>query len=161
VNRLGVIAAAAALLSAPGAWAAPPDPPGGTLDPPPGPQTYIKSLPQGRWTFGSMLWRGLDPCDASRCEAAFNDGRLAVLVQKERYCCGQDGYSLTVTAVVEGCSASGYYLVFSKDLDRMSPPERLALASRHVAELAGSMRSACGLKTGGDIPTDELERLWR
>ncbi len=161
MKGLQAIAAAVALLAAPAAGAAPPDPPSGTLDPPPGAQTYIKSLPQGRWTFGRLLWRGMDSCDAYRCEAAFNDGPLFVLVQRERYCCGQDGYSLTVTAGVEGCSASGYYLVFSKDLDRMTQPERVSLAARHVTQLASSMRTACGVKTSGNIPTDELERLWR
>jgi hypothetical protein len=161
MKAIPAMAAAAVVLSATIACAAEADPPSGIIDPPPGPQDYIKSFPQGRWMFGRLLWQGVEPCDDSRCEAAFNDEPLFVLVQKERNCCGGDGYSITVIVRVEGCSGVGYYLVFSKDLDRMNPTARQSLVTRHLGHVASAMRANCGIKQDGDIPTDGLERLWR
>ena len=161
MKAISFVTAAAALIIATGVGAVGADPPSGTIDPPPGPQDYIKSFPQGQWTFGRLLWQSHDPCDASRCEAAFNYAPLFVLVQKERNCCGEDGYSINIVERIEGCSANGYYLVFSKDLDRMSQSERQALVTRHVGQLASAMRSACGVTAVGDVPTDDLKRLWR
>jgi hypothetical protein len=137
------------------------DPPGGILDPPPGPQDYIGDFPLHRWVFGKLLWQGPEPCTSDFCEAAYNARPLYLLVQKEKNCCGEAGYSLTVVARMAGCSSVSYYLVFSKDFDKLRKAERLAFLSRHVVGVASAITSSCGRPLGASIPTASLSSLWR
>jgi hypothetical protein len=137
------------------------DPRSRLIDPPPGPQDYIAALPQNHWIFGKLLWQGREPCTKDFCEAAYNAQPLYLLVQKEKNCCGEAGYSLTVVGRVAGCSSVSYYLVFSKDFDRLGRAQRLALLSRHVVGIASTISSSCGKSLGAHIPTDALSSLWR
>src|SRR5690348_17112196 len=113
----------------------PRDPPSGVIDPPPGPQDYIAAFPSSHWVFGKVLWQGHEPCTKDFCEAAYNAQPLFLLVQKEKACCGGDGYSVTVVGRVAGCSSVSYYLVWSKDIDKLGRTERDAFLSRHVASI--------------------------
>jgi hypothetical protein len=139
---------------------APADPPSGTIDPPPGPQDYVASFPARTWVFGQLLWKNREPCTNDYCEAAFNAQPLFLLVQKEKACCGGDGYSLTVVGRVEGCASSSYYLAWSKDFDMLGKAERLAFVSRHVTQIASAISSSCGKSLDARIPTDALLALW-
>ncbi|NUQ19031.1 MAG: hypothetical protein HOP95_11390 [Sphingomonas sp.] len=96
------------------------DPPSGSLDPPPGPQDYIAAFPPHRWVFGKLLWQGREPCTSDFCEAAYNAEPLFLLVQKEKNCCGSAGYSITIIGRVKDCPSVSYYLVFSKDLYKLT-----------------------------------------
>ena len=138
----------------------PVDPPSGALDPPPGPQDYIETLPAEQWTFGRLLWQGRDPCTPDFCEAAYNAAPLSILISKEKNCCGDPGYSVTIVGRVSKCSASSYYLAWSKDLDRLTRQGRVALASRHVTQIASSIAAACGATFRDPIPTETLNRLF-
>lgn len=137
-----------------------PDPPSGSLDPPPGPQDYIGAFRLHTWTFGKLLWQGREPCTKDFCEAAYNARPLYLLVQKEKNCCNHSGYSLTVVGRIEGCSSASYYLAFSKDFDRLSKAQRLAFLSRHVVGVGSGIVGECGKSLTAPIPTKALSRLW-
>ena len=136
------------------------DPPGRLIDPPPGPQDYIATFPSHSWVFGKLLWQGREPCTADFCEAAYNARPLFLLVQKQKACCGGEGYSLTVIGRVEGCASSSYYLAWSKDFEKLGKSERLAFLSRHVASIASNISSSCDKSLDAPIPTDALSGLW-
>ena len=153
---VGLVAVAALVASA---SPAPVDPPSGMIDPPPGPQDYIAAFPARSWAFGKLLWQGREPCTKDYCEAAYNAQPLFLLVQKEKACCGGDGYSLTVVGRVEGCASVSYYLAWSKDFDRLGKSERLAFLSRHVTQIASAISSSCGKSLSVPIPTDALSVL--
>lgn len=157
VPFVGLVAVAAVVASA---SSAPPDPPSGTIDPPPGAQDYIAAFPTGSWVFGKQLWRGREPCTKDYCEAAYNARPLFLLVQKEKACCGGAGYSLTVVGRVEGCSSGSYYLAWSRYFDKHGTGGRLAFLSRHVTQIASGISSTCGKSVGLPIPTGALSRLW-
>jgi hypothetical protein len=152
---------AAALFAAQPSVGAALDPVSGAIDPPPGPLDYVKAFPSNKWVFGKLLWQGGEPCTEAACEAAYNADPLSILVQRQNACCGGSGYSITVIGRVANCSGSSYYLVWSKDLDRLNKADKLSLLSRHVASVANSINSECGVRGTVAIPTEDLERLLR
>ena len=156
--RTWLILASAALLSA-CATGSRVDPPSGIIDPPPAPADYVGAFPANQWVFGHLLWQDRNPCDAQSCEAAYNAAQVYVLVSREHNCCGDSGYSITIQANVAQCSGVSYYLAWSKDLERLKRPERLAFLARHVAGVVAGMRSACHVAGGEPVPTAALARL--
>jgi hypothetical protein len=135
------------------------DPPSARIDPPPPEMDYVGAFPLHKWTFGKLLWQGQEPCTADFCEAAYNAAPVFVLVQHERNCCGEPGYSIMVTVRAKDCATVSYYLAFSKDIQPMPTDERSTLVGRKVGQLVSRILSACGLVDIEPIPTGEVNGL--
>jgi hypothetical protein len=155
----GSVMAVAMVLAGP--WVAAGDPPSGTIDPPPGPLDYVEKLPANQWVFGQRIWQGITPCTSDFCEAAFNAQPLFVLVQKEKYCCGGKGYSITFQARLKGCPTSSYYIGSSDYIDKLSQAERAAYLARRVSAAVSSLSQPCNLEPRDAPQTAELSSLWR
>ena len=145
----------------PGMAAVRPDPPSGVIDPPPAEQDYIAAFPSRSWVFGKLLWQGREPCTKDYCEAAYNANPLFSLVQKEKACCGGEGYSLTIVGRIKSCSNVGYYLAWSKDLDKKGKLGGVEFLSRRVVQIASAIGSSCHRPSSDVIPTRVLSKLWR
>jgi len=159
MKRLILGACAVAMLSVVPVVASAEDPQSGRLDPPPAPLKFLETLPPRKWVFGSLLWKGPEPCTADSCEAGFYNAPVSILVSKRNACCGNPGYSILVTGSASNCQSVSYYLGWSNDIERLTDAERLSFLSRQVHSIAGSVRVACRVEDGGPIPTDVLARL--
>ncbi len=135
------------------------DPKSGRIDPPPAPLNYVASFPKDRWVFGRLLWRSPEACTANGCEAAYNAAPLFLLVSKQQLCCGSPGYSLMIQANVQDCPSVTYYVVASKDVERLKE-DKVAFVARKVRSLASSIVSACKAPDGAAIPTEPLKLLF-
>ncbi|HXC55696.1 MAG TPA: hypothetical protein VNU97_10390 [Rhizomicrobium sp.] len=135
------------------------DPPSGRVDPPPGVLDYVGAFPLHQWTFGKLLWRGREACTADDCEAAFNATPLFALVQRERNCCGEPGYSIMVTVRAKDCAAVSYYLAFSRDIEPLPIDQRSTLVGRKLGQLVAGIQSACGVADVHPITTAEINGL--
>jgi len=158
VFRLPLLGAAA-LACATSAVGQASDPPSATIDPPPGVMDYIGTMPAGKWTFGKLLWQGQQACSQDSCEAAYNANPLFVLVQRQRNCCEDHGYSVAVTVRARDCQSVSYYLAFSKDLDRLSQDQRSSLVARKIGQLTKGVESACQLASTTIVPTEAVASL--
>ena len=135
------------------------DPPSVLVDPPPQVLDFLRAFALNQWTFGKLLWQGPEACTADFCEAAYNAEPLFVLVQRERNCCGQPGYSIMVEVRAKDCGAVSYYLVFSRNLDLMLTDQRSTLVGRKLSGSVADIKTHCSLPDIRPIPTEDVNKL--